>query len=125
MAKPSLSSLALSPALYMVEYNSPRSITSSPDSVAHSILLAVTIPDSIDNWRSPLQQSPSFKQIYVIRGIFRFLSPFSFFIPRHLLLLIVVIAPTVARDLFLFYSTTSFIALDVPLKITTFLNFNY
>lgn len=50
---------------------------------------------------------------------------FSFFIPRHLLLLIVVIAHTVARDLFLFYSTTSFIALDVPLKITTFLNFNY
>ena len=48
---------------------------------------------------------------------------FSFFIPRHLLLLIVVIAPTVARDLF--HSTTSFIALDVPLKITTFLNFNY
>lgn len=37
MAKPSLSSLALSPALYMVEYNSPRSITSLSDLVAHSI----------------------------------------------------------------------------------------
>lgn len=52
-----------------------------------------------------------------VRGIF-FLYPSSFIISR-----VVVIAPTVARDLF--HSTTSFIALDVPLKITTFLNFNY